>query len=333
MNRGKLPMKYIFIIMLMIAGMSLVACNEIDSLGADGSISLEDSDNIVTTIFPLYDWTRVVLGSNPGELKVRYLLESGVDLHNYTPSIQDIASISACDLFLWIGGKSDDWVLNAMANPQNEQRRNVPVMRMLHIYETQVFPLEGVIPGEVGGEDCCGGATHDEHVWLSLPFAMRFVERIGEEIAMLDPDNADYYRGNANAYIDELYELHNEFVELATNAPRDTILVVDRFPFLYLTLDYELNFFSAFDGCFAATEICLTRKGDLANAVNDLDLNVIIIIDNHSVAQSVADAAGRDVEIISLQDFQTVSNYHIEEGLTYLGGMRQNLELLGLALK
>jgi zinc transport system substrate-binding protein len=120
---------------------------------------------------------------------------------------------------------------------------------------------------------------------------------------------------------------------LAKNAPRDTILVVDRFPFLYLTIDYGLNFFSAFDGCFAATEICLTRKGELANAVNDLDLNVIIIIDNHSVARSVADAAGRDVEIISLQDFQTVSNYHIEEGLTYLDGMRQNLELLGLALK
>jgi zinc transport system substrate-binding protein len=264
---------------------------------------------------------------------VRYLLESGVDLHNYTPSVQDIASISASDLFLWIGGKSDDWVLNAMANPQNEERRNVPVMRMLHIYETQVFPLEGVIPGEVGGEDCCGGATHDEHVWLSLPFAMRFVERIGEEIAMLDPDNADYYIGNAKAYIEELSELHNEFLELANNAPRDTIIVVDRFPFLYLTLDYGLNFFSAFDGCFAATEISLTRKGELANVVNDLDMNVIIIIDNHTVAQSVADASGRDVEIISLQDFQTVSNYHIEEGLTYLSGMRQNLELLGLALK
>jgi zinc transport system substrate-binding protein len=169
-------------------------------------------------------------------------------------------------------------------------------------------------------------------VWLSLPFAMRFVERIGEEIALLDPENADYYIANTNAYIAKLYELHNQFIDMVENASRDTILVVDRFPFLYLTLDYGLNFFSAFDGCFAATEISLQRQAELANAVNNLELDVIIIIDNLSVAESVASAAGRDVEIISLQDFQTVSAYHIELGMTYLSGMQLNLEALRMAL-
>jgi len=311
----------------------LVGC---DSAGTDGNISsggLINSDNIVTTIFPLYDWTRVILGSNPGGLGVRYLLESGVDLHFYTPSIQDIAAISAADLFLWVGGKSDDWVLNAMANPANENRRNVPVMRMLTIHETLAFPVDGVIPGDVGGEDCCGGEFHDEHVWLSLPFAMRFVERIAEEIARLDPENADYYTANAAAYIEELYELHSEFIEMVENSSRDTILVVDRFPFLYLTVDYGLNFFSAFDGCFAATEISFQRQAELANALDELALDVIIIIDNESVAGSVASAAGRDIEIVPLQDFQAVSTYHIGQGFTYLGGMRQNLEALRVALR
>ena len=319
--------KRILIIIALAASLLLAAC------GNDNLRSNTNSDNIVATIFPLYDWTRVILGSNPNGLSVRYLLESGVDLHNYTPSIQDIASISSCDLFLWVGGKSDDWVLNAMANPQNENRRNVPIMRLLTIHETQVFPLEGVIPGEVGGENCCGGMTHDEHVWLSLPFAMRFVERIAEEIATLDPENAVYYMANASAYIAELYELHHQFIEMVENAPRDTILVVDRFPFLYLTVDLGLNFFSAFNGCFAATEISLQRQAELANAVNNLGIDVIIIIDNQGVADSVASAAGRDVQIISLQDFQSVSSYHIQQGLTYLSGMRQNLESLRLALR
>jgi len=291
------------------------------------------SENIVTTIFPLYDWTRVVLGSNPGEISVRYLLESGVDLHFYTPSIQDIAAISASDLFLWVGGKSDDWVLNTMANPVNPNRRNVPVMRMLTIHETLAFPVDGVIPAEVGGEDCCGGEFHDEHVWLSLPFAKRFVERIAEEIVRLDPDNADYYMANAAAYITELYDLHNQFIEMVANSPRDTILVIDRFPFLYLTNDYGLNFFSAFDGCFAATEISFQRQAELVNALNNLALNVIIIIDNYPVAESVANAAGRNVEILALQDFQAISTYHIQQGLTYLSGMRQNLEALRTALR
>jgi len=309
----------------------LVGCSNNGSRGADGNIG--PTDNIVATIFPLYDWTRVVLGSNPGEIGVRYLLNSGVDLHFYTPSIQDIAAISESDLFLWVGGKSDDWVLNAMANPANANRRNVPVMRMLTIHETLAFPVDGVIPGDVGGEDCCGGQFHDEHVWLSLPFAMRFVERIAEEIIILDPDNADYYMENANAYIAELYALHNEFIEMAQGSPKDTILVIDRFPFLYLTVDYDLNFFSAFDGCFAATEISFQRQAELVTALDNLDLDVIIIVDNQSVAESVASAAGRDVAIVSLLDFQTVSTYHIGQGLTYLSGMRQNLEALRVALR
>jgi len=309
----------------------LVGCGDDNSRGADGNIG--PTDNIVTTIFPLYDWTKIVLGSNPGEVGVRYLLESGVDLHFYTPSIQDIAAISESDLFLWVGGKSDDWVLNAMANPANANRRNIPIMRMLTIHETLAFPVDGVIPGEVGGEDCCGGEFHDEHVWLSLPFAMRFVERIAEEITILDPYNANYYMTNAHAYIAELYALHNEFIEMVESSSRDTILVIDRFPFLYLTVDYGLSFFSAFDGCFAATEISFQRQAELVTALNNLDLDVIIIIDNQSVAESVASAAGRDVSIVSLQDFQTVSTYHIGQGLTYLGGMRQNLEALRAALR
>jgi len=292
----------------------------------------EDTANIVVTVFPLYDWTREVLGSNPGNIAVTYLLETGVDLHNYTPSIRDIASISTSDLFLWVGGKSDSWVLNAMANPQNQYRRNVPVMRMLSIHETQMFPVDGVIPGDIGGENCCGGETHDEHVWLSLPFAIRFVERIRDEIIILDPYNEGYYTANAAAYIVELEELNRQFTEMVELAQRRTILVVDRFPFLYMTVDYDLQFFSAFDGCFAATEISMQRQAELANAVNSLSLNTILIIDNHSVAGAVAYAAGRELQIIELQDFQSVSRYHIGQGLTFLYGMQQNLEALRIAL-
>ncbi|MCL2189368.1 MAG: metal ABC transporter substrate-binding protein [Defluviitaleaceae bacterium] len=292
-----------------------------------------NSTSIVTTIFPLYDWTREILGTNPAEITVRYLLESGVDLHFYSPTLQDIAAISNADLFLWVGGKSDDWVLNAMANPANAYRRHVPIMRLLSLHETLLFPIEGVIPGEIGGEDCCGGEFHDEHVWLSLPFAMRFVDRIAYEIILLDPYHADYYTANAQAYIAQLYALHTEFYEMVDRAPRDTVLMVDRFPFLYLATDYGLRFFSAFDGCFAATEISFQRQAQLVNALNAHGLDAVLIIDNRSVAQSVVQAAGREVTIITLQDFQTVSRHHIQEGLTYLEGMRHNLNALREALQ
>jgi zinc transport system substrate-binding protein len=159
------------------------------------------------------------------------------------------------------------------------------------------------------------------------------VARIAEEIAILDPPHTDYYNANAEAYIAELYILHNEFMAMAAASPRDTLLVIDRFPFLYLTMDYGLRFFSAFDGCFAATEISFQRQAELVNALNDLALDAIIIVNNFTVAESVAQAAGREVAMLPLQDFQTISNYHIEQGMTYLNGMRQNLEALREALR
>jgi len=301
-------------------------------IGCNSASNDENGKNIVVTVFPLYDWTRVILGSNPGNITVTYLLESGVDLHNYTPSIRDVALISTSDLFLWVGGKSDTWVLNTMANPQNQYRRNVPVMRLLSLHETQVFPIDGVIPGEIGGENCCGGETHDEHVWLSLPFAMRFVERLRDEIILLDPENEDYYNANAVAYISELEALHHQFTKMVELAERSIILVIDRFPFLYMMLDYDLEFRSAFDGCFAATEISMQRQAELANAVNNFNLDTILIVDNHPVASAVAYAAGRELAIIELQDFQSVSRHHIGQGLTFLDGMQQNLEALRIAL-
>ena len=320
--------KLIMLMAIMLAtGLLFIGCSS-----ASGNNEDENNASIVVTIFPLYDWTREILGSNPGNIGVTYLLESGVDLHNYTPSIRDAAMISTSDLFLWIGGKSDTWVLNAMANPQNQYRRNVPIMRLLGLEETQVFPIEGVIPDEVGGENCCGGETHDEHVWLSLPFAMRFVERIREEIVLLDPENAHYYNTNAERYIARLDALHRQFTTMVEHAHRQTILVVDRFPFLYMTRDYDIEFFSAFDGCFAATEISMQRQAQLADAVNSLSLDAVMIINNHPVASAVSYAAGRELAIIELQDFQSVSRYHIEQGMTFINGMQQNLEALTKAL-
>ncbi|MCL2396751.1 MAG: metal ABC transporter substrate-binding protein [Defluviitaleaceae bacterium] len=318
--------RLVMLLAIMLVSLLLVGC---DAAPRDSD---ENTANIVATVFPLYDWTRVILGSNPGNLTATYLLESGVDLHNYTPSVRDVALISTSDLFLWVGGKSDTWVLNAMANPQNQYRRNVPVMRMLSIHETQIFPIDGVIPGDVGGEDCCGGTTHDEHVWLSLPFAKRFVERIRDEIIILDPENEEYYNTNAAAYITALDDLHRQFSQMVELAARQTILVVDRFPFLYMTIDYNLEFLSAFDGCFAATEISMQRQAELANAVNNLNLDAIMIIDNHPVANAVSYAAGRELQVIELQDFQSISRYHIQQGMTFLQGMQQNLEALSAAL-
>lgn len=57
-----------------------------------------DTLQIITTIFPEYDWVRNVLGDNPAEIEVMQLLDNGVDLHSYQPTADDILKLSGCGI-------------------------------------------------------------------------------------------------------------------------------------------------------------------------------------------------------------------------------------------
>ena len=84
---------------------------------------------IVTTVFPLYDWTKQILGPSPAELTL--LLDKGVDLHSYQPTAQDILKISDCDVFVYVGGESDAWVKDALREAANKDMVVVNLMDVL----------------------------------------------------------------------------------------------------------------------------------------------------------------------------------------------------------
>ncbi len=73
---------------------------------------------VVTTIFPIYDWARQIIGENENTNLV-LLLDNGVDLHSYQPSAQDIMTISTADLFIYVGGESDEWVEDVLESAMN----------------------------------------------------------------------------------------------------------------------------------------------------------------------------------------------------------------------
>jgi len=77
--------------------------------------------NIVTTIFPEYDWVMNVLGDQASSANTSMLLDSGVDLHSFQPTAADIIKISTCDLFIYVGGESDAWVEDALKEATNDQ--------------------------------------------------------------------------------------------------------------------------------------------------------------------------------------------------------------------
>ncbi|MBQ3356790.1 MAG: zinc ABC transporter substrate-binding protein [Oscillospiraceae bacterium] len=92
---------------------------------------VEKKLNIVTTIFPEYDWVKQILGDQADRADITMLLDNGVDLHSYQPTADDIVKISTCDMFVYVGGESDEWVEDVLAEAQNKDMVVVNLLEVL----------------------------------------------------------------------------------------------------------------------------------------------------------------------------------------------------------
>lgn len=342
------------IISLMITVLLAVGC--LSACSAKGGSSGADDGRIqiVTTIFPEYDWVKNILGDNPAGAEVTMLLDTGVDLHSFQPAAQDILKISTCDLFIYVGGESDEWVDDALDEATN---KNMIVINLLDVLGDAVKEEE-VVEGmqeeehehdehdkEHEGEEHDkeheheheeGEAEYDEHVWLSLKNASSLVNSISQAVERLDQKNSELYRKNAAAYTKKLRALDSSYQSAVSNASKKTILFGDRFPFRYLVDDYGLSYYAAFVGCSAETEASFETISFLAKKVDELSLPAVMTIEgkDHRIAETIVqNTKTKDQKILTMDSMQATTAKDVENGTTYLSIMENNLSVLKDALK
>ena len=290
---------------------------------------------IVTTIFPEYDWVMNILGDNPAGAEVTMLLDSGVDLHSFQPTAEDILKISSCDLFIYVGGESDAWVEDALRNAQNKNRVVINLLEVLGDKVKEEEVVEGM-QGEDEEEEEEEEPEYDEHVWLSLKNASILTSVIGEKLSVIDPDNKSVYANNLFKYKQKLEELDGSYKAAVDAASVKTLLFGDRFPFRYLTDDYDLSYYAAFVGCSAETEASFETIAFLSKKVDECALHAVMTIEgtNHRIAETIVqNTATKDQKILALDSMQSVTATDVKNGVTYLGIMEKNLEVLKEALK
>ena len=301
--------------------LGLVGCGTTPTAASDDTVS------VVSTIFPSYDWAKEIVGETEG-VDLTLLIDNGVDLHSYEPSVEDIAKISTADVFIYVGGESDGWVDDVLAQATNPDMVVINMMDVLadDIKEEEI--VEGMEEEEGEEEE----VAYDEHVWLSLNNAEKLVSAIQSALSKVDADHAAGYEANANAYITELQALDTEYQTCVSNAKRDTFLFADRFPFRYLAEDYNLNYYAAFVGCSADTEASFETVAFLANKVDELQLPVILTIETSDgkLAKTVLDSTkSKDAQLLVLDSLQSTK---LSDNKSYLDVMRSNLDVLKTAL-
>ena len=295
----------------------------------------EDKLSIVTTIFPVYDWVRNLLGERASAVELTMLLDSGVDLHSYQPTVEDMVKISGCDLFIYVGGESDGWVDDALREAANKDMIVINLLETLGDSVKEEELVEGMEAEEEEDEDE-EGPEYDEHVWLSLRSAGAICTALAEALARLDPAHAEDYAANAAAYAEKLDALDGAYRAAVDAAPGKTLLFGDRFPFRYLVDDYGLSYYAAFVGCSAETEASFETVVFLAQKTDELGLRTICQIESAdgSIARTIREnTRDKDQQILSFDSMQSVTAEDVAAGKTYLGIMEENLAVLREALQ
>ena len=300
---------------------------------------------IVTTIFPEYSWTKELLGSHEKDVELTLLAKKGVDMHSYQPSTEDILKITGCNLFIYVGGESDKWVDKALQESGNPKRKVISLMKLMGNRAKVEEEVEGMEKHEHEKEhdkDKHDGQEHheqpeyDEHVWLSLKNADIICKAIAEELAASDQKNAAVYRANYDAYSKKLAAMDAKYKEAVTKAPVKTVLFGDRFPFRYLTNDYGLQYYAAFNGCSAETEASFATVAFLAKKMDELKLPAVLTIEGrqHKLAQTIVEnTKAKNQKVLTLNSLQSVTEEEIKKGITYLAVMEQNLNVFKEALQ
>ena len=295
---------------------------------------------IVTTIFPEYDWTREIIGTQTENTELTLLMNNGTDLHSYQPSIQDIAKISTADIFIYVGGESDGWVKDTLKNVRN---KNIIALNLMELLGDKVREEE-IIEGMQAEEDEHHHEHHDdeeeieydEHVWLSLRNAKICCNAICEALCKIAPENATAYKTNLAAYSKKLDDLDSRFSGTVSSSTQTTLLFGDRFPFRYFVDDYSLNYYAAFVGCSAETEASFETIIFLAKKVDELGLNSVCQIESGTgkIARTIIQSSkNKNATILTFDSMQSVNSTNIKNGTTYLNIMEKNLEVLNEALK
>ena len=303
-----------FLLTVLLITMSIFICG-------CGRNSSNSKYTIISTSFPGFDFARAIAGES--DIDVKMLLKPGSEMHHYEPTPQDIIDIQNSDLFIYVGGDSDSWIDDVLKNIDTSKVKIVKLMDLVELVEEEALP--GIEEEEEESED-------DEHVWTSPKNAITIIEKLKEYIIGIDKDNSETYIENASNYIAEIESVDKEIKEIIDNSKRKEIVFGDRFPLIYFTDYYGLNYYAAFPGCSEQTEASAKTIAFLIDVVKKDNIPVVFKIELSSgkIAETISNETG--AKVMEFHSAHNISQKDFDDGINYVDIMKKNRDALKEAL-
>ncbi len=276
---------------------------------------------VVTTVFPAYDFARRILG---GSGQVELLIPLGGEAHGYEPTLQDMAAVKNCDLFIYNGGESDGFA-EELLKACDLEKTNV-IRLMDHV--------ELLTAGESHHKHNHDHTREeaDEHIWTTPKNALSIAKAIGDGLQRENEVEQSAWEDNLNRLLSDLQALQTEY-EILKTPTQKPLLVADRFPFTYLAHEYNLTYHAAFSGCTSNTEVGLSAMGELLEEARTHQIQTVLHTEfsQGDLANRIAEAVNGKTAV--WHSCHNVSRKDFEQGVTYVVLMTHNLKVLKEALE
>jgi len=289
-----------------------------------------DKTSVVATIFPQYDFVREIAGDH---VELTMLLPPGSESHSFEPTPQDIAKIQNCDVFIYVGGDSDEWIKGILESMDTSKMKIISLMDTVDVVEEEIVEGMEEDHGHDHDHEHDEEAEYDEHVWTSPKNAKLIVQAISDVLCEADGTNASAYKQNTASYLTRLDELDAAFKAAVDAGARKTLAFGDRFPFRYFADAYGLDYFAAFPGCSTETEPSAATVAFLIDKVKAENIPVVFHIElsNEKMADTICETT--NAKKLLLHACHNISKSDFEKGVSYFDLMTANVEAIKEALK
>lgn len=182
--------------------------------------------NVLATMSFLADIAQNVAGER---LTVDVLVPMGTDPHSYDPTPADAARLEKCEVLIINGAGFEEFLQPVLEGSESDR---------------QVIDASAGLTGRTPtlGEAVDSEHPIDPHFWLDPTLVIRYVENIRDGLSQVDPEYAEQYRLNAEAYIEELRELDTWIAEQIASIPAENRVIVTNHESLdYFTDHYGLT--------------------------------------------------------------------------------------------
>lgn len=314
-------MKKVFIsLLLFVSGVIFSACGT-DSTQTTDTAAESNKIQAVATFYPMYEFTKEVIGD---EGEVELLISAGTEPHDYEPSAKDMAKIAEADVFVYNSTQLETWAENITDTVDEEKTVIIEAAKNIDLMEATEDEEE---EHEEEGHD----HELDPHVWLDPVLAIKEVETIRDALIKKYPEKETVFSENAQAYIDKLTKLDQEYTDSFAGAANKTF-VTQHAAFGYLAKQYGLTQ-EAISGISPDEEPTPSRLAELKDYVEKNKIEIIYFEENASskVAETLANETG--VRLLVLNPLESLTEDQIKDGESYLSVMEENLAALKETIK